>query len=66
MQTAGGTEKQNQKKRDWNQTLYILPISIGGPNQRNQNFRTGIIEGIKKIQNQKYKDWNKTFLYNQF
>ena len=48
MQTAGGTEKQYQKKRDWNQTLYILPISIGGPNQKNQNFRTGIIEGIKK------------------
>ena len=40
-------ENKNQKKRDWNQTLYILAISIGGPNQRNQNIRTGIIEGIK-------------------
>ena len=47
MQTAGGTEKQYQKKRDWNQTLYILPISIGGPNQRNQNICTGIIDWIK-------------------
>ena len=23
---------KHYKKRDWNQTLYILPISIGGPN----------------------------------
>ena len=44
-------ENKNQKKRDWNQTLYILAISIGGPNQRNQNIRTGKIEGIKN----KYK-----------
>ena len=43
--------KKNQKKRDWNETLYILAISIGGPNQRNQNICTGLIEGIK----QKYK-----------
>ena len=44
-------ENKNQKKRDWNQTLYILAISIGGLNQRNQNIRTGKIEGI----NNKYK-----------
>ena len=59
--------KKNQKKRDWNQNLYILAISIGGPNQRNQNIRTGKIEGIKnKKKNRKYKDWNQTFVYNQF
>ena len=40
-------EDKNQKKRDWNRTLYILAISIGGLNQRNQNICTGIIEGIK-------------------
>ena len=39
--------KKNQKKRYWNETLYILAISIGGPNQRNQNICTGLIEGIK-------------------
>ena len=44
-------ENKNQKKRDWNQTLYILAISIGGPNQRNQNIGTGKTEGIKN----KYK-----------
>ena len=43
--------KKNQKKRDWNETLYILAISIGGPNQRNQNIGTGKIEGMKN----KYK-----------
>ena len=44
-------EDKNQKKRDWNRTLYILAISIGGLNQRNQNIRTGKNEGIKN----KYK-----------
>ena len=58
-------ENKNQKKRDWNQTLYILPISIGGPNYRNPNFRTGKFDEIfNKSRIKKLKDWHESSVYN--
>ena len=43
--------KKKSEEEGLKSNLYILAISIGGPNQRNQNIRTGKIE---EIQN-KYK-----------